>query len=48
MLVENVLGCSLEEKNVSIEVIPECGFAVVTFPNGKGKSLHMTQNIYVY
>ncbi|KAK3568803.1 hypothetical protein QTP86_017403 [Hemibagrus guttatus] len=35
MLVENVLGCSPEEKNVSIEVIPECGFAVVTFPNNK-------------
>ncbi|XP_047012139.1 poly(ADP-ribose) polymerase family member 14-related sequence 1 isoform X2 [Ictalurus punctatus] len=35
MLVENVLRESPESKDVSIEVIPECDCAVVTFTNNK-------------
>ncbi|KAK2850420.1 hypothetical protein Q7C36_009203 [Tachysurus vachellii] len=35
MLVENVLKYSPEDKNISIEAIPECHCAVVTFTNNK-------------
>lgn len=42
MLVENVLRESPESKDVSIEVIPECDCAVVTFTNNKGEPLPTT------
>lgn len=41
MLVENVLKRGSEAKDVSIEVIPECDCAVVTFKNNKGEPLPM-------
>lgn len=41
MLVENVLK-DPESKDISIEVIPECDCAVVTFTNNKGEPLHTT------